>query len=29
LLVKITSVSGVNATIAYNSNDFPTRLLTP
>ena len=29
LLVKITNASGVNATIAYNGNDFPTRLLTP
>ena len=29
LLVKITNASGANATIAYNGNDFPTRLLTP
>jgi beta-glucanase (GH16 family) len=29
LMVKITKSSGANATIAYNSNDFPTRLVTP
>lgn len=29
LMVKITRTSGVDATIAYNTNDFPTRLVTP
>lgn len=29
LLVKLTLASGASATIAYNSNDFPTRLVTP
>jgi hypothetical protein len=29
LMVKIYKVSGVDITMAYNTNDFPTRLLTP
>lgn len=29
LMVKIFKVSGADATMAYNTNDFPTRLLTP
>ena len=29
LMVKITKTSGADATMAYNTNDFPTRLVTP
>jgi len=29
LMVKLTKTSGVDATIAYNTNDFSTRLVTP
>jgi hypothetical protein len=29
LMVKITKASGVDLTMAYNTNDFPTRLVTP
>jgi len=29
LMVKITKTAGANATMAYNTNDFPTRLVTP
>ncbi len=29
LMVKVFKVSGADATMAYNTNDFPTRLLTP
>lgn len=29
LMVKISRSSGVNAIMAYNTNDFPTRLITP
>ncbi len=29
LLIRITKVSGADLTMAYNTNDFPTRLVTP
>jgi hypothetical protein len=29
LMVKINKVSGVDVMMAYNTNDFPSRLLTP
>jgi hypothetical protein len=29
LMVKITKASGVDLTMVYNTNDFPTKLATP